>query len=98
MSKKGKKQSVVKGRKKEPITIIMIVAFSALFAFIIGGTFLMFQTLGEVYGFSPVISVGTLPFGESGDHIVIYFTLVLFSLFIGSFVTLLLIRQYFKKV
>ena len=94
----SKKQSIVKGRRKEPITIIMIVAFSALFAFVIGGIFLIFQTAGEYFGFSPVISVGTLPFGESGDHIVIYLTLVLFSLFVGSFFTLLLIRKYFRKV
>jgi hypothetical protein len=104
MSKKKKKKTtkkkvIVQKRERKPykMSMVKVIMISALFTIIIGASVMIIQGLGETFGFSPLITVGTLTFGQSGDPIIIYTTVFLGSIFFGSFLVFMLMRQYIKK-
>lgn len=78
-------------------TVSKLLMISALFTIVIGVSVMVIQGLGETFGFSPLISVGTLSWGQSGDPIIVYTAIFLGSVFFGSFMVLMLMRQYIKK-
>ena len=75
--------------------IILIAGLSTLF---IGATFAIIQFLGESYGFSPIINLGALGWGESGDAIIVIVIIFLSSIFIGTILVLSIIRKKINKL
>ncbi|KKL54464.1 hypothetical protein LCGC14_2265130, partial [marine sediment metagenome] len=58
-----------KNIRRSNISITGIILIAGLSVLIIGITFAIIQFLGETYGFSPIINLGELDWGESGDAI-----------------------------
>ena len=92
-SKRSKKGSSQKRKRLTPVRIILISSFLTL---IVGFTFVIIQFLGEYFGFLPVIQLGNLSWGASGDAIIIFVIGLLLSVFIGSFLVLFLMRNQMR--
>jgi len=86
-----------KPRKTYRADILKMMMLASFFTFFIGGAFWGIQALGEAIGFSPVLTIGTLDWGESGDHIIVFVVVLLFSIWISTFISLMFIRKYIKK-
>lgn len=93
LSKRKKKTS----NKSSKLTIYRIVLISSFSVLIIGITFTLIQFLGETFGFLPPLQLGDLNWGLSGDPIIVFVIGFLFSIFIGSIVVLLVIRNQINK-
>ena len=87
-SKRGKS----KGKTK--LSLFRIILISSFFVLIVGITFAIIQFIGETFGFLPVIQIDSLSWGQSGDPIILFIIGLLSSIFIGSIVVLLLIRNH----
>ena len=89
-SKRGKS----KGKTKPKLSLFKIILISSFFVLIVGITFAIIQFIGETFGFLPVIQIDSLSWGQSGDPIILFIIGLLSSIFIGSIVVLLLIRNH----
>ena len=91
---KRSKTTASQKRKKSIVRIILISSFLTL---IVGFTFAIIQFLGESFGFIPEIQLGALSWGRSGDVIIIFVIGLLSSVFIGSFLVLILMKNQMNK-
>ena len=67
-----------KKNKKSPVRIVL---YSSFMAMTVGIIFAVVFFLGESYNFLPTISLGELPFGESGDVIIFFVIVIKLSIF-----------------
>jgi hypothetical protein len=91
----GKIKMPPKRNKKTKLTPVRIILISSFLALVIGVTFAIFQFIGEYFGFFPVISIGTLDWGYTGDPIIVYVVGLLTSIFIGSIVVMFIVRNQY---
>ncbi len=76
--------------KKSPVRIVL---YSSFMAMTVGIIFAVVFFLGESYNFLPTISLGELPFGESGDVIIFFVIALMGSVFLSSLIVFHLIRK-----
>ena len=93
-SKRNRNRSSQKRKKLTPVRIMLI---SSLLTLIVGFTFTIIQFLGEQFGLLPVIYLGDISWGASGDAIIIFVIVLLSSVFMGSFLVLFLMRNQLNK-
>ena len=91
----AKKKPRYSKSKKETNTL-NIVLYSSLVALVVGIIFSVVFFLGERYDFLPVITLGEITWGESGDAIVIFIIVFISSVFMGSLMVLFLVRKNIK--
>ena len=96
--KRTKKAKYEKKTKKSEISSTGIILIAGLSTLIIGIVFAIIQFLGERYGFSPIINLGVLGWGESGDAIIVIVIIFLSSIFIGTILVLSIIRKKINKL
>lgn len=82
--------SLTKGNAKKPNNLF-IVMISGLLTLIIGFIFMIIYYIGEQVGFAGVITLLPTEFGET---IMVFITVLLGSIFIGSFMVLYLIKKF----
>ena len=85
----------VKGnpRKTYNVSIFRLLMLAFVFTFFVGAMILIVQGLGENFEFLPYISVNSISWGSSGDPVVIYISGLLLSIFAGSFIVLMIMRN-----
>ncbi|KKN47257.1 hypothetical protein LCGC14_0664780 [marine sediment metagenome] len=72
-----------KGRKVNGTKLILLAGFLTITT---GLIFAIVFFLGETFGFLPTITLGTLPFGQSGDPTIFFIVGFMGSMFIGSII------------
>jgi len=93
-SKRSKKSQY---RKKSTLSLFRIILISSFLTLTVGMIFAIVQFLGETFGFLPVIQLGNLRWGLSGDPIIIFIIGLLSTVFLGSVLVLVLLRYRINK-
>jgi len=86
--------TITKGGNIKKMNVFSIILISGLFALIIGFIFMIIYWLGETFGFAPDITLGNMKWFTSGEGVILYTTMLLLSIFLGSFIVLYLLRRY----
>ncbi|KKN12350.1 hypothetical protein LCGC14_1017290 [marine sediment metagenome] len=85
--------SIVKRGNIRGMNLFSIGLISGLFTAIIAILFMIIYFLGERFGFTGVITLGTIDGFFAGESIIMFIIVLLGSIFLGSFLVLLLIRR-----
>lgn len=93
----AKKKSKYSKTKKKQTNTLNIVLYSSLVALVVGILFAFIFFLGERFGFLPVINLGGLTWGESGDAVVIFIIAFISSVFMGSLMVLFIVRKNIRS-
>ena len=83
--------SLIKGNAKKSNNLL-IVLISGLLTLIIGFIFMVIYYIGEQLGFAGVITLAPTDM-LSGEGVVVYITVLLGSIFLGSFKVLYLVKR-----
>lgn len=86
--------TITKGGDIKKMNMLSIILISCLFALIIGFIFMIVYFVGETFGFAPDITLGNMKWFTSGEGVILYTTMLLLSIFIGSIIILCLLRRY----
>ena len=82
-----------KKNKKNKKSNVRIILYSSFLAMLVGFIFAILFYIGESFNFLPVIMLGDLPFGRSGDTIIIFTIALTGSVFISSLILFHLIKK-----
>ncbi len=86
--------SIMKSGSFKKMKIMTIILISGLFTLFIGFMFMLLYFLGEQFGVAPIITLGELEWFTSGESIILFTTILLSSIFIGSFIVLYMLKRY----
>jgi hypothetical protein len=76
------------------VNVIKLILLSSFLSVIVGAFFAIIFFIGETFGFLPTINLGTLPFGQAGDVIILFVVGLMVSVFMGSmFVIYILMKR-----
>ncbi len=85
--------SIVKRGNIKKMNLFSIGLIAGLLTAIIAILFMIVYFLGERFGFAGVIMIGTIDGFFAGEGIIMFIIVLLGSIFLGSFLVLLLIRK-----